>query len=153
MLQILTDPAVLSAHRVDEVGRRQAAHARGDGRAALPRAHRHGRAHHGQVNRQTAEFLLAHGLGRWCEGVVFLADNDEKMILVKATGRALKLSQCGIAVEKRFAFYDQIHTTGMDIKHCLTARGGTLGRTWSSATWRRAPGCAASARGRRSSCS
>ena len=41
-------------------------------------------------------------------GVVFLDENDEKMILVKATGRVLKLSQCGIAVDKRFAFYDQI---------------------------------------------
>ena len=51
------------------------------------------------------------------------------MILVKATGRVLKLSQCGIAVEKRFAFYDQIHTTGMDIKHCLSARAAlTLGK-------------------------
>lgn len=37
-----------------------------------------------------------------------------QVILVKATGRVLKLSQCGIAVENRFAFYDQIHTTGMD---------------------------------------
>ena len=50
------------------------------------------------------------------------------MILVKATG-VLKLSQCGIAVEKRFAFYDQIHTTGMDIKHALNARAAlTLGK-------------------------
>ena len=51
------------------------------------------------------------------------------MILVKATGRVLKLSQCGISVEKRFAFYDQIHTTGMDIKHALNARAAlTLGK-------------------------
>jgi hypothetical protein len=51
------------------------------------------------------------------------------MILVRATGRVLKLSQCGIAVEQRFAFYDQIHTTGMDIKHCLSARAAlTLGK-------------------------
>ena len=41
----------------------------------------------------------------------------------------LKLSQCGIAVENRFAFYDQIHTTGMDIKHTLNARAAlTLGK-------------------------
>jgi hypothetical protein len=51
------------------------------------------------------------------------------VILVKATGRVLKLSQCGIAVENRFAFYDQIHTTGMDIKHTLNAAAAlTLGK-------------------------
>lgn len=51
------------------------------------------------------------------------------MILVKATGRVLKLSQCGISIDQRFAFYDQIHTTGMDIKHALNARAAvTLGK-------------------------
>ena len=44
------------------------------------------------------------------------------MILVKATGRVLKLQQCGIPVEKRFAFYDQVHTTGMDIHHVINAK-------------------------------
>ena len=76
----------------------------------------------GLSNKQVARYLLNAGLAKWCDGVVFLDDSDEKMILVKATGRVLKLSQCGIAVEKRFAFYDQIHTTGMDIKHALNAR-------------------------------
>ena len=66
----------------------------------------------GLSNKEVAQQLLAVGLSRWCEGVVFLDENDEKMILVKATGRVLKLSQCGISVDKRFAFYDQIHTTG-----------------------------------------
>ena len=63
----------------------------------------------GLGNVQVACFLLAHPvLGAWCEGVVFLSETDEKMILVKATGRVLKLAQCGIAKEKRFAFYDQV---------------------------------------------
>ena len=86
----------------------------------------------GLSNKQAAAYLLAHGLGRWCEGVVFLDESDEKMILIKATGRVLKLSQCGISVDKRFAFYDQIHTTGMDIKHSLAARAAlTLGKDMS----------------------
>ena len=83
----------------------------------------------GLGNRGVAKRLLELGLGKWCEGVVFLDDNDEKVIYVKATGRVLKLSQCGIAVENRFAFYDQIHTTGMDIAHTLNARAAlTLGK-------------------------
>lgn len=46
-------------------------------------------------------------------------------VLVRATGRVVAADQCGIALERRFAFYDQIHTTGMDIKHVVnaTARG------------------------------
>ena len=83
----------------------------------------------GLSNKEVARELLERGLSRWCEGVVFLDENDEKVILVKATGRVLKLSQCGIAVENRFAFYDQIHTTGMDINHALNARAAlTLGK-------------------------
>ena len=83
----------------------------------------------GLGNKGVAQRLLDVGLGRWCEGVVFLDENDEKVILVKATGRVLKLSQCGVSVEQRFAFYDQIHTTGMDISHMLSARAAlTLGK-------------------------
>ncbi|KOO21586.1 nxn protein [Chrysochromulina tobinii] len=83
----------------------------------------------GKTNHEVAEYLLANGLSAWCEGVVFIDESDEKVILVKATGRVLKLSQCGISLEKRFAFYDQIHTTGMDIQHTLTARAAlTLGK-------------------------
>jgi len=37
--------------------------------------------------------------------------------------------QCGVSLEKRFAFYDQIHTTGMDIKHVVNATAViTLGK-------------------------
>jgi hypothetical protein len=69
----------------------------------------------GLSNEGVAKKLLSFpSMARWCEGVVFLDESDEKVILVRATGRVLKLSQCGISVENRFAFYDQIHTTGMD---------------------------------------
>ena len=43
--------------------------------------------------------------------------NDRKVILVRATGRVVKLAQSGVLPERRFAFYDQVHTTGMDIQH------------------------------------
>lgn len=50
-------------------------------------------------------------------------------ILVRATGRVVKLAQCGISVKRRFAFYDQVHTTGMDIQHVLNAKAVlTLGK-------------------------
>ena len=84
----------------------------------------------GFTNEGVARRVLTFpAMAAWCEGVVFLDESDEKMILVKATGRVVSLSQCGISVEKRFAFYDQIHTTGMDIKHAPNARAAlTLGK-------------------------
>ena len=37
--------------------------------------------------------------------------------------------ECGVPPGRRFAFYDQIHTTGMDIKHVLHAEAViTLGK-------------------------
>lgn len=33
----------------------------------------------------------------------------------------MRLSQSGISKERRFSFYDQVHTTGMDIKQHYTA--------------------------------
>jgi hypothetical protein len=66
----------------------------------------------GMTNLEVARYLLQPGGLPWCEGVVFLDDYDRKMVLVRATGRVLKMAQCGIPPEKRFAFYDQVHTTG-----------------------------------------
>lgn len=74
----------------------------------------------GYSNLEVAAFLLKKGLP-WCDGVVFLDENDEKQVLVRATGRAVPADQCGVPLDKRFAFYDQIHTTGMDIKHVVNA--------------------------------
>ena len=56
------------------------------------------------------------------------------MVYVRATGAVLRLEESSIPPEKRFCFYDQIHTTGMDIHHRLTARAAlTLGKDM---TWR-----------------
>merc|ERR1719399_2324188 len=82
----------------------------------------------GYSNQEVAALLLKEGL-EWCEGVVFLDGEDRKQVLVRATGRVVAADQCGIPLEKRFAFYDQIHTTGMDIKHVVNATAViTLGK-------------------------
>ena len=48
---------------------------------------------------------------------------------MRATGRVVDADQCGVPLEKRFAFYDQIHTTGMDIRHVVNATAViTLGK-------------------------
>jgi hypothetical protein len=41
----------------------------------------------------------------------------------------VKLSESGLAWHERFSFYDQVHTTGMDIKQCADACAAlTLGK-------------------------
>ena len=82
----------------------------------------------GYSNKEVAEQLLKRGL-TWCDGVVFLDDDDKQQVLVRATNRVVSADQCGVSLEKRFAFYDQIHTTGMDIKHVVNATAAiTLGK-------------------------
>jgi len=82
----------------------------------------------GYSNLQVASMLLKLGL-EWCDGVVFLDSEDKQKVLVRATGRVVSADQCGIPLERRFAFYDQIHTTGMDIKHVVDATAViTLGK-------------------------
>ena len=39
-----------------------------------------------------------------------------KMLLQRSSGRSVLLAQCGVEPGKRFTFYDQVHTTGVDIK-------------------------------------
>jgi Ca2+-binding EF-hand superfamily protein len=74
----------------------------------------------GMTNFEVAQFLLDNGLAGM-EGVVFLDRMDRQMILLRSTGKVLPLAQCGVSLAKRFSFYDQVHTTGMDIKQTLNA--------------------------------
>eukprot|EP00928_Gymnodinium_smaydae_P006393 TRINITY_DN12258_c0_g1_i2.p1 TRINITY_DN12258_c0_g1~~TRINITY_DN12258_c0_g1_i2.p1 ORF type:complete len:1179 (-),score=178.35 TRINITY_DN12258_c0_g1_i2:170-3580(-) len=74
----------------------------------------------GMDNKEVAEFLMVH-LHEDMEGVVYLDRSDRKMVLLRESGRSVSLDQCGIRPEKRFTFYDQVHTTGMDIAQCPTA--------------------------------
>ena len=43
------------------------------------------------------------------------------MIYLRGAARCIPLSECGLARGKRFTFYDQVHTTGMDIKQQISA--------------------------------
>ena len=69
----------------------------------------------GMNNEQVARYLIEHGLPHM-DGCIFLDELDRKMILVRDGMRVIKNEQSGIPMNKRFSFYDQIHTTGMDIK-------------------------------------
>lgn len=74
----------------------------------------------GFENQEVAAFLLAH-LPLSMEGVVYLDSDDRQMILLRDHNAPMPLIQCGLHPSKRFTFYDQVHTTGMDIKQCVNA--------------------------------
>ncbi|RMX67281.1 hypothetical protein DD238_002126 [Peronospora effusa] len=79
-------------------------------------------------NQEVAAFLLGE-LPTEMEGVVYLDENDRQMILLRDHNAPMPLVQCGLSPNKRFTFYDQVHTTGMDIKQCVNARAVvTLGK-------------------------
>ena len=83
----------------------------------------------GMSNFDVAKYLLAHGLPEQFDGVVFLDHKDRKMILMRHGMNVVRLNQSGIPPHRRFSFYDQIHTTGMDIHQCIDARAAlTLGK-------------------------
>eukprot|EP00937_MAST-01D_sp_MAST-1D-sp2_P005839 g5839.t1 len=75
----------------------------------------------GMDNLEVAEFLLEF-LPQWFEGVVYLDRSDAQTILLRKTGRSMPLRQYGGDPKHRFTFFDQIHTTGMDIKQAPNAR-------------------------------
>ena len=82
----------------------------------------------GLTNLQVAQQLLLHGLSE-VDAVVFLDDLDRKMVLLRVGFKVVELAECGVALERRFTFYDQVHTTGMDIDQLLSAHAAlTLGK-------------------------
>ena len=74
----------------------------------------------GYSNEQVARYLMNNGLPHM-DGCVYLDENDCKMIYTRGAVKAVPMNECGISKEKRFTFYDQVHTTGMDIKQALSA--------------------------------
>lgn len=83
----------------------------------------------GMSNLDVAKYLLTHGLPLEFDGVVFLDNKDRKMILMRNGMNVVRMNQSGIPPQRRFSFYDQIHTTGMDIHQCIDARAVlTLGK-------------------------
>ena len=81
----------------------------------------------GYTNREVACQLLQNGLPM--DGVIYLDDRDVKMIAVRDGLRSMELSKCSIPKARRFTFFDQVHTTGMDIQQVLSAKAAvTLGK-------------------------
>ena len=82
----------------------------------------------GLSNKAVAEYLLKAGLSA-LKGVVYLDELDRQMVLLRKGFKVVKLADSGLAWNERFTFYDQVHTTGMDIKQAVDACAAvTLGK-------------------------
>ena len=83
----------------------------------------------GMSNLEVAKYLINHGLTKDFDGVVFLDHKDRKMILLRHGMCVVRANQASVPPHRRFSFYDQIHTTGMDIHQCIDAKAVlTLGK-------------------------
>jgi hypothetical protein len=82
----------------------------------------------GMSNKGVAKYLLGAGLSSM-KGVVYLDELDRQMVLLRKGFKVVKLAESGLAWSERFTFYDQVHTTGMDIKQAVDACAAvTLGK-------------------------
>jgi hypothetical protein len=96
-------------------------------------------------NEEVARYLLLNGL-KHCNACVFLDDSGAKMAVVRSGAElspvSVPLEQCGVHISARFCFFDQIHTTGTDMKMPMDARAvATIGkgmtlRDHAQACWR-----------------
>ena len=122
MLRALTDPAVVTKRNlpsdwsvdslVESVTRLQPVpHALIDAGALIT----------GLGNEQVARRLLDGLPADRYDGVVFLLQGGVKKILLRSGGAPMDLERCGVPKERRFSFYDQVHTTGTDIPQTATA--------------------------------
>lgn len=84
----------------------------------------------GYTNLEVAQYLLdafrrLRPAGS-VEGVVYLNESDRKMILVDSTRHSVELAECGIALENRFTFYDQVRHTYrqvlLSVRFCTGSR-------------------------------
>lgn len=117
MLSVLTDPVICSSEELPEGWGPEVVLSRcafGDFHALIDT----GALVTGYANRQVAEALLFGVTNSGVEppprlpedrfdGVVFLDDEDRKMILVRQGRKCIALNQSGVPVDRRFSFYDQ----------------------------------------------
>ena len=95
----------------------------------------------GMSNKDVAGFLLREGLSG-LEGCVYLDENDKQMVLLRTSHHPVSIKECGLPWDSRFTFYDQVHTTGIDIKQGLQVTAAiTLGkdmtlRDYAQGAWR-----------------
>ena len=96
----------------------------------------------GLSNEEVARYLMAdEERVRGLRGCVFI-DAEDRQKCVLRSGACVPIEQCGLSPDQRFTFYDQQHSTGMDIKQgvaavcCVTLGKGNTLRDLQQGAWR-----------------
>ena len=72
------------------------------------------------TNVEVADILLELLPSSKFDAVVYVSDNeDERLVLDRQTRKVIPFAQSGLPRHRCFTFYDQIHTTGIDIEQPL----------------------------------
>ncbi|RNF23641.1 uncharacterized protein Tco025E_02741 [Trypanosoma conorhini] len=80
-------------------------------------------------NEDVARYLLSRLPPALFDGVVFLDNKDRQMMLQRGNGTKVPVAQSGVALTRRFTFFDQVHTTGTDVRQAASVTAVvTLGK-------------------------
>ena len=134
MLRTLTEPSAVVSQHADAAGRAGTCRRCSTRSRRLCAAPPHalidtGALITGMSNRQVAEYLLALP-AEALEGVVYLERAvTRRSSAARGGARRWTSSGADLPKERRFSFFDQVHTTGMDIPQGASARAVlTLGK-------------------------
>ena len=85
----------------------------------------------GFSNETAARVLLDYGL-KGFDASVFLDAAGRKLVLTRGGGAVVSLERSGVDAERRFTFFDHVHTTGTDVPQPPHARAAlTIGKDMS----------------------
>ncbi|CAK9018313.1 Uncharacterized protein SCF082_LOCUS14028 [Durusdinium trenchii] len=76
------------------------------------------------------------------DGVAYFDDHDAPMVILRGAVKPALLSEAGVPMNRRFTFFDQVHTTGTDTKQplqsyaALTLSASMTFRDYAQGAWR-----------------
>ncbi|CAJ1390013.1 unnamed protein product [Effrenium voratum] len=96
----------------------------------------------GFTNEEVAKLLLKMLSEELFDGVAYFDDHDAPMVFLRGAVKPALLSEAGVPMERRFTFFDQVHTTGTDTKQplqcfaALTLSASMTFRDYAQGAWR-----------------
>eukprot|EP00435_Cladocopium_sp_Y103_P040164 s652_g10.t2 len=96
----------------------------------------------GFTNEEVAKLLLKLLPDDLFDGVAYFDDRDAPMVILRNAVKPALLSEAGVPMNRRFTFFDQVHTTGTDTKQplqsyaALTLSASMTFRDYAQGAWR-----------------
>lgn len=96
----------------------------------------------GFTNEEVAKLLLKLLPEELFDGVAYFDDRDAPMVILRGAVKPALLSEAGVPMDRRFTFFDQVHTTGTDTKQplqsyaALTLSASMTFRDYAQGAWR-----------------